>query len=88
MLRTEKLVSLRGESACEGQIDIVRTLFSDGMERINLNGKHAVSAFAEGDERQMLLMGLKRFTKYAPYNTVAARRRIAAKLIAAEKYCF
>lgn len=88
MLRTEKLINLQGEQACETQVDIVRTLFSDGMERINLHGKHAICAFTEGDEQQMMLMGLKRFTKYQPFNTVAARRRIADKVIAAEKYCF
>ncbi|HRI29215.1 MAG TPA: acyl-CoA dehydrogenase family protein [Chitinophagales bacterium] len=88
MLRTEKLINLQGEQACETQLDMVRTLFSDGMERINLHGKHAICAFTEGDEQQMMLMGLKRFTKYQPYNTVAARRRIADKVIAAEKYCF
>lgn len=88
MLRTEKLAEQKGEAACETQIDIVKTLFSDGIERINLYGKHAITAFAEGDERQMLLMGLKRFTKYAPFNTIAARRRIASKLIATEKYGF
>lgn len=88
MLRTEKLISVQGPEACSIQTDMVKTLLSDAMERINLNGKHAVCAFASGDELQMMLMGLKRFTKYAPFNTVAARRNIAAKLIAEERYCF
>jgi hypothetical protein len=43
---------------------------------------------SEGDEQRMLLMGLKRFTKIAPYNTKEARRRVAQKLIEANKYCF
>jgi hypothetical protein len=50
--------------------------------------KEAINAFAEGDEQRMMLVGLKRFTKYGPFNSKDARRRIAEKLIAAGKYCF
>jgi len=28
-------------------------------------GKEGIVSFAEGDEQRMMLMGLKRFTKYA-----------------------
>jgi len=42
----------------------------------------------EGDENRMMLMGLKRFTKSAPFNTKEARRRIAKELIDANRYCF
>ncbi len=34
----------------------------------------------------MMLLGLKRFTKTAPFNAKEARRRIADKLIAESKY--
>jgi len=37
----------------------------------------------------MLLMGLKRFTKYANYpNVIGLRNQIAEKLKAENKYCF
>jgi hypothetical protein len=36
----------------------------------------------------MMLLGLKRFTKADNFNAKNARRRIAAKLIETEKYCF
>ncbi len=60
----------------------------DASDRINKNGKDAISSFTEGDDARMLLMGLKRFTKYEPVNIKEARRRIAAELIEQNKYCF
>jgi hypothetical protein len=39
-------------------------------------------------KRQMMLLGLKRFTKTQPYNTKDARRRIASHLINQNNYPF
>ncbi len=88
LLRTEKLMSIKGEAACSLQIDATRIYISDALERINLSGKHAIASFNDGDTLRIMLMGLKRFTKYDTYNTIAARRRIAGKLIEDEAYCF
>lgn len=86
LLRTQKLASLRGEENVSIQIDLMKVYVSDAVEKINLHGKHALQSFAEGDELRMMLMGLKRFTKYDPYNTKEARRRIAKHLIEENKY--
>lgn len=88
LLRVEKLAGTRGEEAIAEQIDMMKVYFNDAADRINKAGKEAINSFAEGDEQTMMLMGLKRFTKVAPMNTKDARRRIAAKLIAENKYCF
>ena len=87
-LRVEKLVSMRGEAACSVQLDMMRVYINDAADRINKNGKDALNSFAEGDELRMMLMGLKRFTKNESFNTKEARRRVADKLIAENKYCF
>jgi alkylation response protein AidB-like acyl-CoA dehydrogenase len=87
-LRVEKLVNMRGEEACAAQLDIVRVYINDAAEKIFKSGKEAINSFAEGDERRMMLMGLKRYTKTEDFNTTAARRNIAAKLIEENKYCF
>ena len=63
LLRVEKLVGIKGEEAVALQIDIAKTYLSDALERINLSGKHAITAFNDGDTLRSMLMGLKRFTK-------------------------
>ncbi|HWB62460.1 MAG TPA: acyl-CoA dehydrogenase family protein [Chitinophagales bacterium] len=88
LLRTEKLISVRGEEACSLYIDMTKTYISDALEKINLSGKHAITSFNDGDTLRIMLMGLKRFTKYDAYNTIAARRRVADKLIEENQYPF
>ncbi len=88
LLRTQKLISIRGESESALQIDMTKVFISDALERLNLHGKHALQSFAEGDELRIMLMGLKRFTKYETFNTKDARRRIAVKVLEAGKYTF
>jgi alkylation response protein AidB-like acyl-CoA dehydrogenase len=87
-LRVEKLVSMRGEEACKEQLAMMRVYINDAADRIHKSGKEAINSFAEGDEQRIMLTGLKRFTKTDPINTTEARRTIAAKLIAENKYCF
>lgn len=88
LLRVEKLVGIKGEEAVALQIDIAKTYLSDALERINLSGKHAITAFNDGDMLRIMLMGLKRFTKYEPINTIAARRRVADKVVEENQYAF
>ncbi|QKJ29514.1 acyl-CoA dehydrogenase family protein [Mucilaginibacter mali] len=87
-LRVEKLVGMRGEEACALQLDMMRVFINDAAEKIMHSGKEALNSFAEGDERRMMMMGLRRFTKTEDVNTTAARRNIAAKVIEENKYCF
>ncbi|MFN8277816.1 MAG: acyl-CoA dehydrogenase family protein [Chitinophagales bacterium] len=82
LLRTENKVKQQGAEAADIYVAMARTYISDSLERINVSGKHAIAAFNEGDMLRMMLMGLKRFTKMEAYNTVAARRKVAARLIA------
>ena len=88
MLRTEKLVSLRGEEACKGQLDMMRIYFVEAVDGVQKAGKEALWAFAEGDELRMMLVGLRRFTKMEPFNVKQARQNVALQMIEANKYCF
>ena len=56
---------------------------------IQARAEEGISSFAEGDEQRMMLMGLKRFTKYANLpNIVALRDTVADKVTEANKYPF
>jgi alkylation response protein AidB-like acyl-CoA dehydrogenase len=88
LLRVEKLVGMRGESACAEHLAIMRSYINSACDKIWIHGKEALNSYGEGDELRMMLMGLKRFTKQEPFNAKAARQTIAEKLIRENKYCF
>jgi alkylation response protein AidB-like acyl-CoA dehydrogenase len=88
ILRVEKLVTARGEVAVQGQLDMMRIYLQEAVDSVYLAGKEALNSFAEGDELNMMLVGLRRFTKVAPYNIKDARQRVAKQLIEANKYCY
>jgi hypothetical protein len=86
LLRVMKMSNTQGEAAVSLQADMMHCYLNDAVDAVNKAGKEAINAFAEGDEQRMMLLGLKRFTKTAPFNSKEARRRIAAKLITENKY--
>lgn len=88
LLRTEKLSGM--ETAIEQEIydAILKVFITDASARIQKYASDALVSFAEGDMLRTLLMGLKRFSKYMPANVKQERRKIAAKLITANEYCF
>jgi alkylation response protein AidB-like acyl-CoA dehydrogenase len=86
LLRAWKLADQRGEAAAALELDMMRCFLYDAADAIDKAGKDAVNAFAEGDEQRMMLLGLKRFTKVESFNSKAARRRIADRLINDNKY--
>lgn len=89
LLRAEKLAKSQGEENVAVQIDMARLNLHFAIEKIGKAGREAIYSFAEGDEQRMLLMGLKRFTKVQnPINVRDVRKRIAAKVIAENKYPF
>ncbi|REG83582.1 acyl-CoA dehydrogenase family protein [Algoriphagus antarcticus] len=88
ILRTEKLVSIRGEEACKNQIAMSQIYLSEAVDKINTAAKEAIGSFTKGDEQKVMLMGLKRFTKSELYNTKELRRQIADYMIDQGKYPF
>ena len=88
VLRSEKLVSLRGEAACAQQIAMSRIYLYEAIDKVEAAAKEAIVSFTKGDEQKVLLMGLKRFTKPDFINTKELRRQVADYMIAEGKYPF
>ncbi|MBB4118041.1 hypothetical protein GGR32_000313 [Mesonia hippocampi] len=89
VLRAEKNAKRFGEDSQKEQIAMAKLYLYNAVEKITQKAKEGIISFAEGDEQKMMLMGLKRFTKYQQYPNVAAlRKEIAEKLISENKYCF
>jgi alkylation response protein AidB-like acyl-CoA dehydrogenase len=86
ILRTEKLITARGEGSCSAQIDATRTFANDAIQRVEQHAKQALAAMSEGDELRTMLAVLRRYMRFVPFNTFAARRRIADSLVEAGRY--
>jgi alkylation response protein AidB-like acyl-CoA dehydrogenase len=88
ILRTEKLVGVRGEKACEAQIDMTRVYLTEAVNKLENAGREAINSYSKSDKMKVMLMGLKRFTKMNPFNTKNARRSVAEIMIEEGKYAF
>ena len=86
MLRTEKLIGMRGEEACTDYIAMTQIYMSQAVDRVNAAAKEAIASFTKGDEQKVMLMGLKRFTKMDLVNTKELRRQVADTMIKEGKF--
>jgi alkylation response protein AidB-like acyl-CoA dehydrogenase len=82
-LRAQKLAKLhKGEIAADASAVFLR----EAMEIAESSARNVLAASSEGDALRTNLAVLKRFTKFEPVNAVAARRRIAERLLAIGRY--
>ena len=89
ILKAEKLAKKTSIKETAYQIAMAQLNLFNAVEKTASMGKEAIIYFSEGDEQRMLLMGLKRFTKYVNTpNPIALRKLIAEKIITENKYCF
>ena len=89
LLRTEKLVNKLGAENCQAQIAMTQLYLYQAVDKIYTKGKEGIVSFETGDEQRMMLMGLRRFTKYTnPPNVVGLRETIATQLVKENGYCF
>ncbi|WP_053971764.1 acyl-CoA dehydrogenase family protein [Mangrovimonas sp. ST2L15] len=89
ILRAEKNAKRFGADSQKEQIAMAQLYLYNAVEITMKNAKEGIVSFAEGDEQRMMLMGLKRFTKYTNMpNVVDLRNRIAEKVKSENQYCF
>lgn len=89
ILRTEKRAKKEGADTIREQIAMAQLYLYKAVDIVNSKGKEGIASFATGDEQRMLMMGLRRFTKYTNIpNVVELREIIAQKLIEENHYCF
>lgn len=88
ILRAEKNVKRQNENS-DYQVAMAQLYLYNAVDTILKKAKEGIVSFAEGDEQRMMLMGLKRFTKYQNIpNVVALRTKIAEKVTAENAYPF
>ena len=89
LLRTEKTAKKEGEANTQEQIAMAKLYLYKAVDVVTQKGKESIISFVEGDEQRMMLMGLRRFTKYTNMpNIVGLRETIATALIEKNQYCF
>src|SRR6266436_713584 len=83
LLRTQKLAGAgKGAQAAE----MLAVLARDAMAHIEVTARTVLAACSEGDNLRANLAVLRRFAKYEPVNAIELRRKIAGRLIDAERY--
>lgn len=89
VLRTEKLSKSRSRDEIKEQIAMAQLYLYNAVDIITSKTKESIASIAEGDMQRMMLMGLRRYTKYQNLPNVAElRETIAAQVIKENKYCF
>jgi butyryl-CoA dehydrogenase len=86
VLRTQKLVSSKGEAASQLAIAMTQVYLAEAMNRIEAAAKKAIAAVAEGDMLRTQMAILRRLAKHEPVNTIALRQQIANRVLEAGKY--
>ncbi len=88
LVRVDKLIQQSGETANEIAKECALVYLHEAVDKIHHHGKEVITGFATGDELNVMLMGLKRFTKIDPKNLKEARRKIAEAAILKMGYIF
>ena len=88
LVRVDKLIQQEGEEKHQIARECALVYLHEAVDKVANSGKEVIMGFAKGDELNVLLMGLKRFTKIDPKNLIESRRMIAEAAIRKNGYIF
>lgn len=89
ILRTQKLASIKPQDQLAPQIAMAKLYLYNAVDIVSRKAKEAISIFAQDDEQRIMLMGLRRFTKYTDLpNVDQLRETIASSLVNSNQYSF
>jgi len=86
LLRSLKKIQKEGEEKPKIHIAATRVYINDSFQRVDIMAKQVFAAISEGEELRTQLMGLKKFARFTPINTIALRREIADNIIPVARY--
>ncbi|MFC0214645.1 acyl-CoA dehydrogenase family protein [Paenibacillus chartarius] len=86
LLRTRKLIAKSGEAKAANAIDMTQAFIRESFAIVEARAREALSTMETGDTLRTQLSVLKKLTRMNPFDTVAVKRRIAARVIQGEKY--
>ena len=86
VLRAQKLLERYGEASAAHATDMARVYLAESLQKVENAARAVIAASADGDMLRSQMAILRRIAKYEPYNTIALREKIAAKVIEAGKY--
>ncbi len=85
--RAQKAFSVRG-AAASVMVEAARSFIYDAIDRVEKEARTALAATTDGDTLITQLAVLRRFSKHNPFDTIAARRRVADAVLAQDRYPF
>jgi alkylation response protein AidB-like acyl-CoA dehydrogenase len=86
LLRTLKKIQKDGEEKSKIQTAATQVYINDSFPRVDLMARQVFAAISEGEELRTQLMGVKKFARFTPINTIVLRRVIADSIISAGRY--
>ncbi len=86
LLRTRKLLGRSGEAKAANAIDMTTVFVHEELGKVEERAREALAEMESGDMLRTQLSILKKLGRRAAVDTIGLKRRIAAKVIEAEKY--